>query len=121
MKHYRRLILLVAGLLLLAGCTGQSTLIFENSTVCGTIQIELTNTQNDVTETYQVPTGETLTIGVAPDVTYRYVIDYSAAQDSPQGYRCIAVQRGEVSVPNGSSTRFNLTAATPTPSAAPGG
>lgn len=118
-RHRLLAALLAASLLLLSGCGGTSTLVFDNQTVCGTIQIELTNSQTNVTETYQVAIGQTLTIEVAPNVTYQYVVDYSATEGDEAGYVCVAVYRGEVSVPPGTSQKFNLTAVTPTPSPGP--
>ncbi|GAB4527254.1 MAG: hypothetical protein Kow0063_02320 [Anaerolineae bacterium] len=120
MKQHRLLTILLAGsLLLLSACGGTSTLVFDNQTVCGTIQIELTNSQTNVTETYQVAMGQTLTIEITPNVTYHYVVDYSATGGNEAGYVCVAVHRGEVSVPPGASQKFNLTAVTPTPSPGP--
>jgi hypothetical protein len=110
---------LVLMLLILAGCGGNSAVAFENRTVCGTIAVSLTNTQTGVEETRNVAIGETVTIDVAPNVPYDYVVDYTAAGTNDEGFRCIAVQRGEVTVPQGSTQYFNLTAVTPTPSAVP--
>lgn len=113
--HYKLLLALVAGLLLvLAACSGQTALVFENETVCGTIQVELTNSQTGITETYDVPVGETVVVEVVPNVTYRYVVDYSVAENEA-GYVCDAIHRGQVTAPTGTSQTFNLTAVTPTP------
>ncbi len=121
MRYRLLLVTIMAGMLLaITACTTETQLMFENNTVCGTIQIDLTNTQNNTTETYRVPNGETLTIDVLPDVPYSYVIDYSAAEDG-EGYTCVAIQRGEVTVPGGATTQYSLTAVTPTPAATPGG
>ena len=115
MRYRLMLMIISAGMLLaIAACTTETRLVFENNTVCGTIQIDLTHTQNGTTESYQVANGETLTIDVQPDVPYAYVIDYSAAEDS-DGYTCVAIQRGEVTVPGGTITQYALTAVTPTP------
>lgn len=114
--RYRTILamLLTVLLLIITACTTETRLTFENNTVCGTIQIDLTNTQTNTTTSYHVAIGETLTIDVQPDVTYEYVIDYSAAEDG-EGYTCVAIQRGEVTVPGGTTTQYSLTAVTPTP------
>ena len=120
MRHSRILSLLLLGMLaMLAACTNATTVEFDNRTVCGTIEVQLTNTQSNVTETYQVEVGKTISIDVAPNVTYNYVVDYTSAGTNEQGYECIAIQRGQVTVPLGATQRFNLTAVTPTPSSAP--
>ena len=120
MKHQRMLIPVLLGLaLILTACGGASAVAFENRTVCGTIAVSLTNTQTGVPETRNVAIGETVTIEVAPDVPYDYVVDYTAAGTNDEGFRCVAVQRGQVTVPQGSTQYFNLTAVTPTPSAVP--
>ena len=114
----RRALWILMGLLLivLAGCGGSSNLVFDNLTVCGTIQIDLTNTQTNTTETYQVDSGQTLSVEVSPNIAYNYVVDYSAGGATADGFECIAVHRGQVSVPAGATQTFNLTAVTPTPS-----
>ena len=120
MKRQRILVPILLGLILvLAACGGNSAVAFENRTVCGTIAVSLTNTQTGVAETRNVEIGQTVTIDVAPNVPYDYVVDYTAAGTNAEGFRCIAVQRGQVTVPQGSTQYFNLTAVTPTPSAMP--
>ena len=120
MKRSRLLFTLLAGLLLvLAACVGPTSVVFDNQSDCGTIRVDLTNTQNNVTETYNVERGQTLSIEVAPNVVYLYVVDFTAAGENEEGYECTAVQRGQVTVPPGASARFNLTAVTPTPPQAP--
>ena len=116
MKNHKLLLVFVMGLVLaLSACVGATTIVFDNETVCGTIRVDLTNTQTSVTEVYQVEIGETVTIEVSPNVVYSYVVDYTAAGENAEGFTCTAVQRGQVSVPPGSSQKFNLTAVTPTP------
>ncbi|MBN1965873.1 MAG: hypothetical protein JW910_14570 [Anaerolineae bacterium] len=112
--------LLTTALMLAAGCMGGTSVVFDNQTVCGTIQVELTNTETGITETYDVPMGETLAIDVTPNITYRYVVDYTVAGENADGFVCTAVHRGQVTVPTGTSQTFNLTAVTPTPEITPG-
>lgn len=121
MKRYRFLLILAVLMLcpMLAACTGPTTVVFENQTVCGTIRVELTNTQTNETVTRDVPVGETVSIEVVPSVTYNYAVDYTAAGVTAEGFRCTAIQRGQVIVPQGGSQKFNLTAVTPTPGVTP--
>jgi len=119
MRRFKFMSLLPCMLVLLAACTNATAVEFDNRTVCGTIEVQLTNTQTNTTETYQVAIGQTITIDVAPSVTYNYVVDYTAAGTNEQGYECVAIQRGQVTVPLGATQRFNLTAVPPTPSPAP--
>ncbi|MFC1959677.1 hypothetical protein ACFLYO_03095 [Chloroflexota bacterium] len=102
----------------LTGCVGSTSIVYTNQTVCGTIRVELTNSQTGVTDTHDVPMGESLTLEVAPNITYAYVVDYTTA-DNDTGMQCIAIHRGQLNVEPGTSQTFNLTAVTPTPSAVP--
>ncbi len=118
MRQHSALIFLTAlMLLLLSACVGQAALVFDNQTVCGTIRVDLTNTQTAEIKSYEVPVGETITVEVTPNIAYDYVVDYTAAGVNEEGYECIAIQRGQVTVPAGASQKFNLTAVTPTPPA----
>ncbi len=111
MKRSGTFALLMLGLLtLLSACTGQTALIFENASGCGTIHVELTNQQTSVVEVYDVAPGQQLTVAVTPDITYTYRVDFGGADSI-----CSGEYRGQVTVPSGSSQTFNLTAATPTP------
>jgi hypothetical protein len=120
MKRYGFLALLILVMMMvLSACVGSTTVLFDNQTICGTIRVELTNSQTNVTEYYDVPMGERLAIDVAPNINYLYVVDYTAAGVNEEGYECIAIHRGQVLVPPGASQLFNLTAVTPTPSNTP--
>lgn len=103
-------LVLFAAITVLSACTSQTALILANNSECGTIHVELTNTQTSVTETYDLERGQTLTIPVAANITYTYFVDYGG-EDSI----CKGEYRGQVLIPVGASQTFNLTAATPTP------
>lgn len=107
-------LLLLLMITMLSGCVGASAVTFDNQTQCGAIRVELTNSTNSITETYAVEIGESLTIEVESNVVYTYVVDYTAAEND-MGYECLAIHRGQLSVPGGSTQTFNLTAVTPTP------
>jgi hypothetical protein len=104
-------------ILILTACTGATEVVFRNQTTCGTIRVELLNSQTNLTEYYDIPTGETITVPVTPNVPYTYRVDYSFSGTNADGFTCIGDYRGQVVVPSGASQRFNLTAATPTPAA----
>lgn len=111
MKRHALLLAVLLGLMLgLSACSGQTAVIFENNTACGTIRVELTNTTTSATQVYNVAQGEQVTVEVSANTTYSYFIDYRG-----EGSICTGEYRGQVVVPNGSSQTFNLEAATPTP------
>lgn len=111
MKRYGHLAILLFGLMVvLSACVGQTALVFANQTSCGTIHIELTNSQTGITDSYDVLEGETLTVEVTPNTAYSYFVDYQG-----EGSICTGEYRGQVMVPAGSAQTFNLAAATPTP------
>ncbi len=114
MKHLWILAILVTGsMLILSACSGATTIVFQNITECGTIRVELTNTETSATEVYDVPMSETVTIEVTANATYRFAVDYTIGEGP---YECVEIRRGQVVVPPGASQKFNLTAVTPTPS-----
>ena len=111
MKRYGALAVILLALMVgLSACSGPTALVFANNTTCGTIRVELTNTQTNTVETFDISEGETLTVEVAANVSYAYFVDYAG-----EGSICSGEYRGQVMVPVGSSQTFNLEAATPTP------
>ncbi|NLX10236.1 MAG: hypothetical protein GXY36_11310 [Chloroflexi bacterium] len=116
MKRRGFLLLLVLIPLLLAACDdGETTLVFDNQTECGSASIEVTNTEAGSVENYTLAEGEKLTVKISPAVTYRYAIQYEGRPDAR--IRCEA-KSGTVMVPNrGQDSTFRLVAVTPTPPA----
>jgi hypothetical protein len=111
MQRFGPLAVLTLGLLImLSACVGQTALVFENLSGCGTIHVELANSQSTAVESYDIPQGQTLTVIVTPDLIYAYYVNYSGADSI-----CSGEYRGQVTVPSGSAQTFNLAAATPTP------
>lgn len=120
MKQFGRLAIIVIALsLALSACVGTTAVVFENRTACGTITVELTNTQTNTPETHEVKMTETLSVEVSPNTIYQYVVDFTASGKNDEGMICTQIQRGQVTVPTGASVYFNLTAVTPTPATAP--
>lgn len=111
MKQHAVLLALLLGLMFgLSACSGQTAIVFENNTACGTIYVELTNTETAITETYNITEGQSVTVEVLANVTYNYFVDYQG-----EGSICSGEYRGQVMIPGGSTQTFNLEAATPTP------
>ncbi len=111
MKRHAFFLVMLLGLMLgLSACSGQTAVVFENNTTCGTIRVELTNATTTSTEIYNISQGETITVEVTPNTTYSYFINYRG-----EGSICSGEYRGQIVVPGGSTQTFNLEAATPTP------
>lgn len=111
MKRHALFLAMLLGLLLgLSACSGQTALIFENNTACGTIRVELANAATAVTEVYEVAQGSRVTVEVTANTAYNYFIDYRGENSI-----CSGEYRGQVIIPGGASQTFNLEAATPTP------
>jgi hypothetical protein len=112
-----RLLLSLVIMALLAGCGGDRTakIVFDNQSNCGTIPITLTNATNaDDVKHIDAAQGQRTEVVVTPDVFYEYMVDFSGAGKTADGFRCTALKQGKLSVPAGTSQTFRLEVENPT-------
>jgi hypothetical protein len=120
MKRFLLLTVGVVACALIAGCVRDNLarVAFDNQSECGTITATLTASDNGEVKKVEVPVGQRMEVMVRPDVFYDYVVDFTSAGRTADDFRCIAVRRGRVSVPAGSTQTFALKAETPVPTPA---
>ncbi len=76
-RHSVPLLILFALLgLLLAACAQKTALRFSNETQCGDATITFVNSNTGEESTLTVPQGQEAEIALAPNVSYRYTVEY---------------------------------------------
>ena len=104
-------VLIIAALLFLTACQGDTALRFSNKTDCGTAVISLQNMNTGSIQEYSVEPGQEIQIDVVQSVSYHYEVTYP---NPPANMSCEAKSVNTIPQ-NGQTLHISLTSATATP------
>jgi hypothetical protein len=95
-------------LFLAAACDARARVRFDNQSQCGTIKIRLTNTSTNAVIEHRLDNQSQWEVELEANTYYDYIVDFTAAGQNSEGYRCTALEEGKLRVPAGTTQTFRL-------------